>query len=114
MIFKRELAEAIVQGRKTVTRRRVSGNPRSPWYRRRCGYRVGQTFTVNPGRGVANIGRARVIAVVREHLGHLTDEQARAEGFASAEEFYSTWKLINKRYDPLVHVWRLEFEPVTA
>lgn len=114
MIFRRELAEKVMAGEKTVTRRLCLGNPRSPWYRKRCAYRAGQIFTVNPGRGVTNIGRARITSVVREHLGYLSDGEARLEGFADAEEFRSTWKAINKRYEPQAFVWRVEFVAVPA
>jgi hypothetical protein len=33
--FQRELAEKVMAGEKTVTRRLVSDNPRSPWWRER-------------------------------------------------------------------------------
>ncbi len=44
MNFRPELAEAVMADppRKTVTRRLVSDNPNSPWWREKCAYRVGQ------------------------------------------------------------------------
>ncbi len=65
MNFKPELADAVMARRKTVTRRKVSENPRSPWWRERCAYRVGQDVAICPGRGKHAIGRARIISVER-------------------------------------------------
>lgn len=112
MIFRRDLAEKVMAGEKTVTRRAVSDNPRSPWYVGGCGYRIDQVFTVNPGRGVANIGRAAVVAISLEHLGNLTDREARREGFASGAAFREAFEAINGAYDPMLLVWRIEFEAV--
>jgi hypothetical protein len=112
MIFRRELAEKVMRGEKTVTRRAVSDNPRSPWWKERCRYSVGKVFTVNPGRAVPRIGEARVIACDQQDLGELSDAQARAEGCTSAQDFRETWVAINKRYETDARVWRVEFEVV--
>lgn len=112
MIFKRALAEKAVAGEKTVTRRLVSDNPRSPWFVDECGYRAGQVFTINPGRGVTNIGRARVLSVRREELGRLDDAEARREGFPDAAAFEAGFDGINGGYTPEALVWRLEFEAI--
>lgn len=109
MIFKAELAELVVAGEKTVTRRLCSENPRSPWWRERCTYQPGKVFTVNPGRGVTRIGEARVVSCDRQALGYLTDDEARAEGFENATVFRATFEAINGSYDPDVMVWRIEF-----
>jgi hypothetical protein len=110
MIFKRELAEKVVAGEKTVTRRACSENPRSPWWRERCTYQPGKVFTVNPGRGVARIGEARVVKCERMRLGYLTDAEARAEGVENATVFREVFEAINGSYDPDLMVWRVEFE----
>ncbi len=70
MNFRPELAEAVMAGRKTATRRLVSDNPRSPWWREKCVYRVGQVVAVCPGRGRRQIGRARVSSVERMRIAH--------------------------------------------
>lgn len=109
MIFRRELAERVLAGEKTVTRRLCSENPRSPWWRERCAYPEGKVFTVNPGRGVERIGEARVVKCERQWLGFLSDDEARAEGFADAAAFQAGFEAINGRYNPTVLVWRIEF-----
>ncbi len=105
MIFRPELAQLVMSGEKTVTRRACSPNPRSPWYRERCGIRVDQMVTVQPGRGKPNIGRAQVIAVTRGRLGRLDQAEARREGFASSAEFEATFEALNGTYDPNLEVW---------
>lgn len=112
MIFRPELAELVMAGEKTVTRRACTTNPRSPWYRERCGYRVGQVFTVNPGRGIPNVGRARVVSVRREPLGRLSSDEARREGFPDAGAFEATFEALNGGYDPSLEVWRIELEAI--
>lgn len=110
MIFRTDLAEKVMAGEKTVTRRAVSDNPRSPWWREKCGYEVGQRFTVNPGRGVVNIGSAVVTTVRREQVGELlTDVEAQAEGFPTVAAFEAAWREINGDFDPTTLVWRIEF-----
>lgn len=112
MIFRADLADAVMRGEKTVTRRLCSDNPRSPWWREKCGYRVGQEFTINPGRGVPNIGSAVVKGLCRQRLGHPDDDEARREGFDSAAAFEEAFAGINGTYDPTVEVWRIEFAAV--
>ncbi len=110
MNFQPELARAVLDGRKTVTRRLASSNPRSPWSRERCGLRAGDSFAVCPGRGKPAVGRARVLAVARVSLGRLDEREAAREGFGSAKEFERAFTIINGGYDPDAIVWRIEFE----
>ncbi len=110
MIFKADLAAKVMVGEKTVTRRMPSDNPRSPWWREECRYRVGQVVAVNPGRGVTNIGHIRLTTVELVELGHLDDAEARREGFASAAEFERLWTEMHGSYDPELCLWRLAFE----
>lgn len=107
MNFKPELAEKVMNSEKTVTRRLVSGNPRSPWFRDRCGYRVGQDIAICPGRGKTAVGRATVTSVDLRRLGVLGDLEAQREGFATAGEFREAWVAINGSYDRDVLVWRI-------
>ena len=44
---------------KTVTRRLVSDNPRSPWFEGGCSLKAGRDYAVCPGRGKNAIGRVR-------------------------------------------------------
>jgi hypothetical protein len=110
MIFRPELAEKVMTGEKTVTRRLASENPRSPWWRDRCAFKVGQSFAVCPGRGRNAVCRAVVTAVRLEEIGVLSEAEARAEGFASAREFEEAFEAINGAYSEVDLVWRVEFE----
>lgn len=105
--FRPALAAAVMAGTKTVTRRVVSDNPRSPWYRGACALVVGRDYAVQPGRGVPAIGRAVVTSVDRQRLGYLSDAEARAEGFADAAAFEETFAALHGTYDPDVKVWRV-------
>jgi hypothetical protein len=108
--FRPELARALLDGRKTVTRRLTSRNPRSPWWSERCGLSAGDSFAVCPGRGKRAVGRARVLSAVRVPLGRLDEREAAREGFASPQEFERAFTTINGGYDPHAVVWRIEFE----
>lgn len=99
-------------GRKTVTRRLVSENPRSPWYRERCAYRVGQEVAICPGRGKHAIGKATVVSVERMVLGYVNRAEARAEGFVGVGPFVDAWESINGTYDPYAVVWRIGLEAI--
>lgn len=119
MIFKPELAEKIMRGEKTATRRRMKFNSRSPWYYERCAYKIDQVFAIQPGRGIERIGDARVTAVYTQPLGHMTEEDARKEGFPGAapdespgEQFDTAWEEINGDYFANEAVWVIEFELV--
>jgi hypothetical protein len=111
--FQPELARAVLEGRKTVTRRLVSANPRSPWWQERCRLTPGASFAVCPGRGKPAIGRALVLGVTKMPLGRLDAQEAAREGFASASEFEDAFAAINGGYDPSAIVWRIEFTPLT-
>lgn len=110
MNFQPELAAKVMCGEKTVTRRLMSSNPRSPWSSKGCGLREGRIYAVCPGRGEHQIGRVRVTNVVGMPLGHLADREARREGFADAAGFEAAFAVINGSYDAHAWVWRVEFE----
>lgn len=93
LTFRPELATAVMAGSKTVTRRLCSDNPRSPWWRERCG--------LTPGR-------ALVVSVERKPLGVFDNAEVRREGFDGWAEFEAAWIAINGRYDEAVEVWRVE------
>jgi hypothetical protein len=120
VIFKRDLAEKIVAGEKTATRRVMSDNPRSPWFEGGCKYKVGQVFAVQPGRGVNRLAEATVTKVFAQPLGRMTEADAVAEGFradATASAIYrfdDAWERINGEYFPDEIVWVVEFELVAA
>lgn len=113
MNFRPELAEKVMTGEKTVTRRLTSENPRSPWWIERCALRPGQTYAVCPGRGKNAIGRIRILAVMSEPLGLPDWRECAREGFSSVLAFREAWIDINGDYDPDAIVWRVWFEAVT-
>lgn len=111
MIFQKDLARKIVTGDKRATRRRmVPGKPRSPWYRHHCAYTEGQVFTINPGRGVSRVARAKVTRVYSQQLGEMTEKDAKLEGCKGLKHFRETWKAINKVWNPAELVWVVEFK----
>lgn len=114
MNFRPELAEKVLTGEKTVTRRLMSDNPRSPWFHGGCSLKVNGSYAVCPGRGKDAIGRVRIVDVQGGLLGHITDEEARREGFPDREAFEATFAAINGSYDPMEPVWRIEFRPIHA
>jgi hypothetical protein len=103
VIFSGGLHELVLDGRKTVTRRPVrEGVP--------CQYVEGRDYAVQPGRGKFSQGRIRVLLVSREPVGDVDDDDARAEGFEDAEQFFEKWEqLYGAGFDPMQPVWRIEF-----
>lgn len=113
MNFRPELAAMVMAGTKTVTRRLVSTNPRSPWWEGGCALVPGRDYAVCPGRGKPAIGRVRVVDVAGPWpLGHLTDAEAHLEGFPDATAFEAAFAAINGSYDPSAEAWRVELERV--
>jgi hypothetical protein len=119
VIFRSELSAKVMAGEKTVTRRLCSPNPRSPWWRERCRYRVGQRFAVQRGRGKQGkaIGYARVVSVHKERLsdafkpGRVRIEAMR-EGFPNGTAFRAAFADINGKVHGSTYVWRIEFEVI--
>jgi hypothetical protein len=109
MLFRPELADAILAGKKTATRRMPSDKPRSPWYWRGSTYRVGRAYPVmcnfkEPARGHFIVDR-----VALERLGAVNADDARREGFESVEAFFEKFAEINGEADPKAWVWVVEF-----
>lgn len=109
MNFRPELAAKVMAGEKTVTRRLVSDNPRSPWWRERCSLVVGRDYAVCPGRGKNAIGRVRITHVTRYQLDWIDEADAHREGFESRAVFQAAWCEINGSWNPNDRVWRVEF-----
>ncbi len=112
MIFGPKLIPKVLNGTKTVTRRKVK-----PAHGDECPYAVKRTYAVqkarrnNAGRGGPEIARIRVMSTRREHILDLTLDDARAEGFASVDGFFEYWDSINGGSGPRdIDVWVIEFE----
>lgn len=111
MIFKPELAAAIVLGEKTATRRIAVENPRAMWrLERPWRYEPGKRFAVQPGRGKDGIAMAIVTNRRMDPLSAVTSRDARCEGFPTRDAFVAAWRAINGSYDPDQRVHVVEFE----
>jgi hypothetical protein len=111
--FQPALAAKVLAGEKTVTRRLVSVNPRSPWWLGGTSLVVGRDYAVCPGRGKVAIARVVIRSTRQEVLGILSDDEAQREGFACTEAFELAWSTINGgAYDATARVWRVAFELV--
>lgn len=103
MIFSGELYEAVLWGRKTVTRRL------------NCPYRVGRDYAIVPRRTAPGhpVKRILITGVRREMLAWACDEaEVRREGFGSVDAFVARWRQLNRVWDPTLMVYRIEFEVI--
>jgi len=87
MIFKAELAKAIMEGGKTQTRRLV--RPGDHWDSEKDAvvkasnyirYRIGSSYSVSTKRATRGIGRFMIEDIRAERLQAITEEDAKAEG----------------------------------
>lgn len=106
MIFRPLLVAAILEGRKTVTRR-------SRRHGEACKYQEGRTYAIQPGRGAEALARILILSVEESTPGAVDDAEALLEGFATAAAFQSYWTGLYGSYDPDTPVWRIRFELVT-
>lgn len=114
--------QAILDGRKTTTRRvrkpsdqavhgddgkieAVLVNGREKW-------RVGKTYSVQPGRGKPQIARIRITGIDAENVTDITNAGARAEGSADREDFLRLFAEVNGEANAKADVWALHFELV--
>lgn len=113
MIFAPDLAEKILAGEKTQTRRRRTGQTvTGVWVDDPCRYRPGRTYAVQPGRGKKSVGRILVRSVSAEAMCDMTEDDVRAEGFRTHGEFAAKWLSMYGEGSWLDPVWRIEFEVV--
>lgn len=106
MIFSGELADKVLAGTKTQTRRPlVTGRP--------CQYKVGSTYAIQRKRGTFGLGpRIKVLAVTPMAAEEIHPTDAIAEGFASREEFIERWRSFYGTKFPMC--WCIVFELVGA
>ena len=140
MQFTPENCEQILAGNKTVTRRLVRVGDCGDvaggvvWAVRRDGrpvWKVGGEYAVQPGRGMAAVGRIRMAEIRRERLWDIVPGDCIAEGLESdeglspflrdvdlMERFEALWNGINKapgtRHRDNPEVWVLRFEKVAT
>lgn len=77
-----------------------------------CSIREASRFTVNPGRGIPNVGRARVVTCEKVWLYTIDEDDARREGFETRQEFIDTWRDMHGSWTANEEVWRIEFEVI--
>ncbi len=126
LLFKRDMVDAIVEGRKCQTRRFLSKNPRSPWWEGGCRYQPGKEFGVQGGRGMGAVTQARVTGLRKEPLGHISEIGALWEGFVAGQNphgwfetardaFMAYFRMIHRSEPPLEkEVWVVTFEALNA
>lgn len=116
MIFAHTL-EQVIHREKTQTRRLVkpgqcldSATGRIHNHERTL-YQIGKSYAVQPNRGQKSVARIRLTGLRHATVNAITDEDARAEGFASRADFLAIWKHIHGAQTDLdAEVWVLEFE----
>lgn len=121
MIFQHTWAR-VLAGQKTQTRRLVQDadrlwtiehEGRAPekvlWRGDKVKWRTGRNYAVQPGRNQKAVARIRLLDIRYQFLGHISEAEARAEGFAGLTEFIGTWKMIHGQFDREQPVWVLEF-----
>ncbi|MBC7092689.1 ASCH domain-containing protein [Candidatus Bipolaricaulota bacterium] len=99
LLFKREHAELILSGRKTQTRR--LGRKR---------WKTGSIHQCRLSRRAEPFALVRITGVRRERLGDISEEDARREGYGSAEEYRKAFERIYGFWDPEAEVWVVDFE----
>lgn len=102
MIFGFEIADKVLAGEKTETRRRGRGDES-------CRYVPGRDYAVQRGRGMYSEGRVLVASVEREVLGLITDEGARREGFEDRAAFFRYWAGLHGYVNMAERVWVISF-----
>lgn len=118
MLFSPDLVEKILRGEKTQTRRRRHGeNPtgqRDGWVDEPCRYKAGRTYAVQPGRGKKAVARILIRSVTAQAMCDMSDDDVRAEGFRTRDEFVSKWLSMYGKGSWLDPVWRITFEVIVA
>lgn len=120
MLFKQVLVDAILEGRKTQTRRPVNyQNPRSPYWYEHCKYQPGVGFKIQGGLG--GEAYAVVTALRQEEFGAISEADAVAEGFVAGENHHGMfpsarqafWAYVEGLYGDFVKrtdlFWVIEF-----
>lgn len=117
MIFKPNLAQKVLKGEKTQTRRIVK--PGEFWDGKTVcrpdgaiKWQVGQSYAIQPGRTKAAIGRFKLLDIRRERVQDISEGDAIAEGFSSISEFFGVFESINGKAALDKEVWVLVFEVI--
>ena len=98
-MFKRELLDLVISGKKTQTRRRHK-NP----------LKEGRIYAVKRNWLEATGEYIRITKVYPQKLGDVSEEEAIKEGFSGLDKFREAWIRINGNWDPEMEVTVYEFE----
>jgi len=112
MLFKEHLAEQILNGTKTQTRRdwrRKTGPDRGKPY---CRIKPGSVHQVRTSFFSPPVCHILITDVRRERLGDIGEEDVWREGVGSMHEFACTWIDINGSWDPDAEVYVVDFARV--
>ena len=118
MQFKPEMVEAILAGRKTVTRRPAdvydrrfgpAGDYNLVERRGRVIYGKGRSYAVQPGRGKTGVARIQIDRLALGYLHEMKPSDAVAEGFADLNAFRKAWKAMYGVFDHDLLVYVIRF-----
>jgi len=107
MLFKPYLVTEILEGRKTATRRL--------WPRPMA--KVGGTYPIQERMFQKKVdcpGFILCTKLYKQYLYEMTEDDARAEGFATFDDFVKGWIKINKSFNPFLEPYVIEFELVVT
>lgn len=122
MLFRKVLADKILSGQKTQTRRLCK--PGENWQifppipatvldkNGRIKWQVGRDYAIQVKRGGNAIGRFRIKDIRREIVAQISEDDAKAEGFDGRNEFFTTWDSINGSDETNQYCWVIEFEVI--
>jgi hypothetical protein len=121
MIFQHTL-DLVLAGTKNATSRLVkpgetalygdNGQIEAVTHNGRDKYRVGKTYSVQPGRAKPAVGRIKLVGIKQQRVSETSTVEAAMEGFASREAFFETWRTIHGADKLNANVWLLTFELV--
>lgn len=118
MIFSGDLADKVLAGTKTQTRRPAKIASYTPGARNKldfkpCQYRAGQTYAIQRKRGTHGLGpRIHVLSVDLVPVSNISRRDAKAEGFTGTLAFYDRWREFYGHTSGWC--WRIEFKLAEA
>lgn len=101
MLFKQEHKDMILNGTKTATRR--------AW--KKPMVKVGGIYKCKLKMlSKEYFAKIKVTKFFKQHLGDMTNKDAKKEGYNSLRKFYNIWIMINGEFNPNLEVDVIEFK----